>query len=359
MIKLLYSAIFFFISISNALSDSLPAQTFIRASEHGQAILINRLNECYAITPAHVIGTDFFATLTGSNGHKNKGEADLLQSFGYDLSVLHAKGNVSQNCSYDINNLPNIDKILSTTTMGNISSVNENGSITRRKNTVVNVGLIYIRIKPNTGADQLFKGLSGSLFVVSEQPIGILMSVDPKTGEGKVLRYDRAIETIKPFFQQSGIVTQTKPATSSMSSNTSLLSKGASIESWSNPTLAAQYRTENLIDGLIKTQWHAKATSYPLTITIKLNPSKSMVLNKVTLIGEGVEPKKLPRDFEILFSNKMKGGWNVLGNGTYFMKDKSKTINIAPVKARRIMLKIYSNWGDSSSIGLSDMMLNN
>ena len=40
-----------------------PLSAFIESGQVGQALLLNRLGACYAITPEHVIDGGFFATV--------------------------------------------------------------------------------------------------------------------------------------------------------------------------------------------------------------------------------------------------------------------------------------------------------
>lgn len=179
-----------------------PAQAFINAGELGQALLLGRRGECYAITPAHVIGDSKFSTLLGGAG-KLKGEGDLVQTFGYDLSLLHVSGNLANQCGGSPDKTMALDELLSTYTNATISTILDDGSISRLNVTINDVGLIYLRVRIVNEIDEICKGFSGSLLLINNNPVGIILSVESKTGEARVLRYDRAIETIRPFFDAS------------------------------------------------------------------------------------------------------------------------------------------------------------
>lgn len=351
--------LFAWLILSLALSASfplaaVPAQAYIRAGEHGQALLMSRLGECYAVTPKHVIGDGFFATLVGGVPGAPQGDGDLLQTFGYDLSILHASGAVARQCGDTLTDVPALGELLSTAGSGIVVSVNGDGSISRRSVTLTDVGLVYLRVRPRTVEDQLFKGLSGSLVLADKQPVGILMAVDPETGEGRALRYDRAIETLRPFFGLPAAVVQEKKQKPNPEANQGAGPAGAVI-AWSSPPLGAEYRAGNLVDaGGAETVWLARPADFPIELVVALPGDRAHVVNALRLVGAGVEPKeRLPRDFEVLISSGGNGGWIPVGSGTYFKTDSDKLVRFAPVRAQRIMLRIYSHWGDDEAVGLS------
>ncbi|AOY86728.1 hypothetical protein BKP64_00240 [Marinobacter salinus] len=339
-------------------AEAMPPQAFVKAGENGQAVLMSRLNECYALTPAHVIGDGFFATLVGGSSARPRGEADLLQRFGYDLAVLRVTGAITDNCDFDLGGSFSLDRVLSTAANGQIVSVNSDGSLSRREVRVSDVGLLYLRVSPVGPENQLFKGLSGSLLALDDAPAGILMSVDPQTAEGKVLRFDRAVETVRPFF---GMKTTSQGAESA-SLESEVANEGnlaEIVERWSSPAVSAEYRVSNLVDGVdAGTVWLAEPEGFPIEVVVDLKGDRVHPIDRVVLVGEGVTPlERLPRDFELLVSTREDGGWMPVFSGTYFTSDNSKLVVFAPVRARKIMLRIYSHWGDSMGVGLSDFVV--
>ncbi|PPI84484.1 hypothetical protein KEHDKFFH_09425 [Marinobacter maroccanus] len=336
----------------------MPPQAFVTAGENGQAVLMSRLNECYAVTPAHVIGDGFFATLVGGSSARPRGEADLLQRFGYDLAVLRVTGAITDNCDFDLGGSFSLDRALSTAGSGQIVSVNSDGSLSRREVRVSDVGLLYLRVSPVGPENQLFKGLSGSLLALDETPAGILMSVDPQTGEGKVLRFDRSVETIRPFF---GLKTTSEVA-ESMSPESEIANQGnlaEIVERWSSPAVSAEYRVSNLVDGVdAGTVWLAEPEGFPIEVVFALKGDRVHAIDRVVLIGKGVTPpERLPRDVELLVSSREKGGWIPVFTGTYFSSEGVRELAFAPVRARKVMLRIYSHWGDETGVGLAGLVI--
>lgn len=352
---LLVIAIFFQIIRT---AEAMPPQAFLTAGENGQAVLMSRLDECYAITPAHVIGGSFFATLVGGRSDRPRGEADLLQNFGYDLAVLRVTGAITNECQFDLGGSFSLDQVLSTVGDGQIVSVNSDGSLSRRNVRVSDVGLLYLRVSPVGPANQLFKGLSGSLLALDDAPAGILMSVDPQTAEGRVLRFDRAVETVRPFF---GMKTTSQGA-ESVSPESEVANEGnlaEIVERWSSPAVSAEYRVSNLVDDVdAGTVWLAEPAGFPIEVVVALKGDRVHAIDRVVLIGKGVmPPERLPRDVELLVSSREEGGWIPVFTGTYFTSEGARELAFAPVRARKVMLRIYSHWGDETGVGLAGLVI--
>lgn len=335
----------------SAVAADRPASAFVNATEHGQAQLLNRLGECYAVTPAHVMGKEWYASLVGQGAGAARGDGDLLQTFGYDLAILRVSGGLSRKCGGALGRVATLDKLLSGASSGSVLSVNGDGSVTRRRVTLKDADLLYVRIRPHAAQDELFQGLSGSLLEVAGQPVGILMSVDASTGEGKALRYDRAVETLRPFFGMSPATATTEAAAKSVDAT---LASQPKIATWSSSALSADARAANLLDGNDATTWYAVADGFPLELVFDLPGEHPWAIDHLRLVGTGVEPRqRLPKDFEVLVSNSDRGNWVPVGSGTYFMRDETKQVDFVPVRARHLMLRLYSHWGDIDAVGLS------
>lgn len=114
----------------------------------------------------------------------------------------------------------------------------------------------------------------------------------------------------------------------------------------------------NLLDGNPASRWYARAQGFPLDIEIKLSDDKAKVVGQVELVSQGVAPQaRLVRDFEIMVSTKTKGGWVSVAHGTLFPKDPAKQLQFAPVRGKRLLLRIHSNWGDAEAVGLSGITI--
>ncbi len=333
-----------------------PLSAFIESEEVGQAILLNRMGSCYGITPAHVIDGGFFATVVGGLPSAPQGDADVLMTFGYDLALMRVTGGVEAHCVQGFKKAGNLDTVFAAATVAHLLTVRSDGSVAREQVTITDTGMLYVYVKPMPGGEPLMKGMSGSLLEVGDKPAGMLMSVHPETGNGKVLRYDRVTETIAPFFGNSKRKTRDEVDPGAPLAKEPNLA--VAVSNWSSPPLDSESRATNLLDGDSSTQWYARADGFPIDVEIKLSDDKAKVLNQVELVSGGVAPQgRVPKDFEIMVSTKSKGGWMSLSSGTLFTRDESTVVKFAPVRAKRLLLRIYSNWGDAEAIGLSEIRL--
>ena len=180
-------------------------QVYVEGSDIGQGFTVKRLNQCYYITPLHVVENEPFLTLKGSDKLRSFGDGEPLQDFGYDLSVGLVIGAMAKYCGLDYNALSvdqtDIDRAKTVV----VTTVNSNGLISRMPAVIEETSLTYLSAKSLSDDNTFYKGMSGSLVYSEKQLIGMLQSVDSSTGFGRVLRLDRLIETVKPLFSSSHI----------------------------------------------------------------------------------------------------------------------------------------------------------
>lgn len=327
-------------------------QVYVKSGEIGQGFLLNRLDQCYLVTPAHVIGNEFFASLTGGTNLRALGEAEPIQTFGYDLSILSVNGAVKKECHTNINQFQSINSLLQNATKLSVSSVNSDGSKSLVPVTLTDKALVHLRVKPDSVNFPLYKGLSGSLVFIDKLPVGILQSIDSETGEGILLRLDRAIETIKPFFQASSMHQKTtvNPPKIDGTQNVAL-----SVEKWSQQPLDGDSRIANLLDGKNETSWRVLPSTLPVTVELSTGGHLKRI-NQLLLSNHSGKKETFVKDFEILSSRKVSGkrGWNTIYSGTWLNNKTDIVINLPPTKAKRLMLVIHSHWGSQQALSLSE-----
>lgn len=352
MIKMLLGSVLFLIVLPSTLLAN-PLSAFVESDEMGQAILLNRLEVCYAIAPTHVVHEGYYAALVGARSSAPKGEADEGVSFGYDLTLMRVQGGIEKYCTESYRRVPSQNEIISNATTGHILTAGSMGSMTRQHVSIIDTGLLYLYVSPINQEQPFMKGMSGSLLEIDGNPAGMLMSVDAETGNGKVLRYDRLMETIAPFF---GAVTDETVGLLKKVNNEpkrDSINLAKEILSWSVPSLDANSRAQNLLDQGTDAIWYGKLGDYPVEIDVLLSEEKPVVLNQVELIVGNLRPaNRAPRDIEILVSSQEGNRWMPVISSTVFKSDNKKVLTFAPVRAKRLKLRIYSNWGDPIAIGL-------
>lgn len=203
-IILVYSIIITFFIDSSFSQNTV----FVESSQIGRGILRPRGNECFVITPYHVVEkSSTILNVYGSNATKSS--CELLQNAPYDLAILRLDQSGGQECAQWI--LPkSYSQILNRNNNGFLEITEKSGSVRIIDVNIIQKDVEYISISPTNSAMIIVKGWSGSaLFVndgMSKVYLGMLSDVDDE-GVGAVLRADVMMLTLSTFF--NGEITKT------------------------------------------------------------------------------------------------------------------------------------------------------
>lgn len=189
----------------------LSGQTtiYVEANQSGRGILRQRGNECFVITPNHVV--ENASTILNIYGNKAaKSSCEFLQSAPYDLAILRVNDDVGQDCSA-WNLLKNYEQILNRNNTAFLEIREKSGSVRIVDVNIVEKDAEYISIRPSIPEMYIVKGWSGSaLFVYdgsSKVYLGMLSDVDE--GIGSVLRTDVMMLTLSTFFNTGQNISST------------------------------------------------------------------------------------------------------------------------------------------------------
>lgn len=344
--KIFFLPYLFVSTFSYVVSANTINQVYVEADEIGQGFLVQRLDTCYFVSPQHVLKNSFFITLKGSDKLRSLGEGQPLQPFGYDLAVGHVTGSLKTQCGINFNalsvNQQHIDKAQTVV----VSTVNPDGLISRTPAVVQETELVYLSIKPSSLDRSFFKGMSGSLVYAEGDPIGMLQSVDIESGNGKVLRLDRLIETVSPFFSTSAQIANND--TQLMSNN--IISY--SLSYWNLPAISNEFSVQSLSDGDSTTVYITRLSTSYFEIDLTFSKMQDVSVLRLTL------PEKSGiKDYEILTSRKAEGkrGWISSTSGTVLPNEAKTDISLGNVKTHRIKLKIHSSWHNDGLIKISEI----
>jgi hypothetical protein len=345
MNKLSYIALLFLFVISPSYANNFT-QVYIEGDDIGQGFLIKRLNLCYFISPLHVIENSVFLTVKGSDELRSLGDGQMLQPFGYDLSVGHVSGSLANQCGVDYNAISvkqsNIEKAKAVI----VSTVNSDGLPSNMSATIQETGLIYLNIKPQAKERTFFKGMSGSLVFSGGVPVGMLQSIDNKTGLGKVLRMDRLFETVSPFFSTDVVVPTVNEVAPTKESNLNFI-----VSYWNMPPTMSQKSIKLINDGDNSTYYETSLNGDIAEIDFTLPNYNNVKELKLSLPNDsGI------KDVEVLTSKKSKGkrGWVSTSSSTILPNQSEVIIELGSIKARRLKLKIYSSWNKNGLIKISE-----
>ncbi|MCH8493931.1 MAG: discoidin domain-containing protein [Idiomarina sp.] len=326
-------------------------QVYVESNESGQGFLVKRLDQCYLITPHHVVGDFIQANVISSTNIRSRGEAYLLQTFGYDLAIMNLTGNITRDCGANLSQIPPQVPSLGNASRLSISSISADGSRYITPVSMTSQDLVWLHVQPESIDDLLFQGMSGSLVFLGTTIVGVLMSVDSNSGFGRVLRIDRTIETILPFFQVGTASSRPSPLLKQSESRQSVAA--LTPVSWSHQP-ANLMSVLNMVDDDKSTFWSYLADSNPVTIEFSLGDSVSDIEGLILENYTG-NPESFIRDFEIYVTRTATGrrGWNQVYSGTWIRGEEIKQISISPSQARRVMIKIRSDWGGQDGIAIS------
>lgn len=322
-------------------------QVFIEGNDIGQGFTVKRLNQCYFISPLHVVDGSFFLTLKGSDNQRSLGDGQPLQPFGYDLSVGHVSGALSEQCGLEFNSLSVEQTDIERAKTVVVATVNTDGLISRMPAVIEETGLIYLSAKTLSEDKPFYKGMSGSMVYANGQIVGMLQSVDNATGFGQVLRFDRLLETVGPFFTTSNTTNITKPQPPAK-----IDSLPYQLSAWNLPPTSNELSPQLITDGNPDTYYSVSLQSGYLELDFTFAAQQDIQSVKLVLPEEaGV------KDFEILSSRRESGkrGWISVKSGTVLPKETEVIVQLGKVNARRLKLKIHSSWNDNGLIKLSDI----
>lgn len=336
---------------SFSIASTKNISVFVDAGgEAGQGLLVSHAGTCQAIVPTHVVKKSSFISAFGRGNKPAIGDALGITSFGYDLSVMQIDGELATECGPLFDSISrNVDSLINEDQRAQSNTVNPDGTVSRIPLTILDQSLTYVVVTPTYASDKLMKGMSGSLITVKGKPLGLLLSVDHISGAGKVIRIDRVLETISPYFHKSP--TATKVAKKTFESTDKRID--GNIVEWSVPAVDGQHRAQNLLaDNDELPPWLGNINKFPVSLVLSISNS-SQELDKIILSGKGLEENTaLARQVEVLIDQSGTGRWRSLKAVTMPKEGGNTAVNLDRRKAHQIMLRIHNNWGNSQNIGL-------
>lgn len=345
-------------------ATALAQQALVRSFENanleiGQAYLSHYGARCVAVLPTHVVeeSGDVAAFLReGQDGLL--GESNAFADLGDDVSVADLTGGITGNCGYSSLAVSRgVASRVRANAIASIRSVNGDGSIAQLSVTIVDDdGHTFLRVQPTNDVNQLRKGLSGSLLMSGDTPIGMLLSVNARFGVGKVIRFDKMFDKIDAFFAGTS---ETRAAGAPASRSTTTVTNespaeaSGAITSWSAMPIDAQHRASNLVASDDAPEWIAEIDTWPVVIEMDV-PGGRVAIAGVELDGVGIaDTGTLPATVELMVSATESGRrWRSVSGGAVNYTDGVAKIQIAPSWARQIRLVISATDSGGSTVAL-------
>ena len=338
-------------------SYSNPAQSI------GQAYLTHYGGRCIALLPVHVATEAGIPAFLGE-GNGSLGESEEISDLGDDLALAEVTGSVTQDCGYSISTISRaISSLIGSQGLATLRSVNSDGTVAQMAVAIVDDdGRMFLRVRPTNDRIQIRKGHSGSLLMIGDQPVGMLLSVNSRHGVGKVLRLDTVLSRAEDYMGERGADRPVASGESAAaSSDLAAAASGGSVIGWNTLPVDAEHRPANLVMADPAAPWLARVEDWPAEIELVLAGDK-VLITRNELDGRGLpDPDELPGRVELLVNvSSEEVRWrSLLSREADFGEDGIATFSFAPTWARQVRIVMGSNRGGTDRIGLRRIRVSN
>ena len=341
----------------------LAQQALVRSFDNpnleiGQAYLAHYGSRCIAVLPTHVVeeSGDIAAFLREGRGGLF-GESDRFANLGDDVSIADLAGGITGDCGYSTLAVSRaVGSRIKANAIASVRSVNGDGSIAQLSVAIIDDdGHTFLRVQPTNDMNQLRKGLSGSLLMSGDTPIGMLLSVNARFGVGKVIRFDKMFDKIDTFVAGGGGAGPGAPETRSAEAamSASPVEASGAITSWSAMPVDAQHRASNLVATDDSPEWIAEINTWPVVIEMDV-PGDRVAIAGIELDGAGIaDAGMLPAIVELMVSATETGRrWRSVSGGAVSCTDGVARIQVAPNWARHVRLVISATASGGNTVAL-------
>ena len=175
---------------------------FIESTENGNGILQQRFEECFIITPHHVIEKSM-GSLKGMDQNGYEITAEHTKSFPIDLALLKVLNNEGIDCT-KWKASKNINNILQNSNSGFIEFRDEVGKKSLIHVNIIEINQNFIKVQPKDPGEQFVKGNSGAGFFLTYNNeklfAGMLISISDEARTGNILQADDIERHLSGFF---------------------------------------------------------------------------------------------------------------------------------------------------------------
>ncbi|MGH1466909.1 MAG: hypothetical protein ACRBBQ_16275 [Cognatishimia sp.] len=185
---------FYFIWVWPAFAASLA----LVGNDEGHAVLVQHRGNCYAIMPNHVAARDQLA-LTSALPQKTGTALVFHRKREMDLALAYVEGDIVSTCDRSWNELAaDVSELIAGSTSGGLKRIQFAGKfMDRAEATIVDADDNHFEIVTSEqwASSEIMGGVSGTLFFVNDQPVGIALSSE-NTNRARFLRLDRVFEAL-------------------------------------------------------------------------------------------------------------------------------------------------------------------
>lgn len=320
-----------------------------RSRPIGQAFLTHRAGQCWAILPTHVIKEAGSLAFVREGGLL--GEAEETHDLGDDLGLARVEGAITRSCGSGIATISRaVSRRVRDSSVALVRSVNADATLAQLPVAVVDDdGEGTLRVRPVDPDEQIQKGQSGSLLVIDDAPVGMLLSVHARHGVGRVLRLDAMLERVEAFL--AGLDAEAPARAPGAVAP-------ARVIAWSASPVDAEHRAANLLADGDAPGWRVRVDAWPVEIELALAGEKRVALAGVELDASDVPAPERPGQIEVLVAaSRERPRWRSVWSGALSYEGARASLQWAPSWARAVKLRFHPADGGARTLGLNRVRL--
>ena len=338
--------------------------------EVGQAWLMHSGGRCFAVLPFHVAQETRVPSLLREGPRGLRGEAGEVTDLGDDAAIAALSGGISQDCGYSVGSVPrSVDRQLRDGGLGTLRSVNGDGTLGRLAVTVVDDdGAGLLRVLPTMEGERIRKGHSGSLLLLGNQPVGMLLSVHARSGVGTVMRTDALMAKVDDFVRRgTGAAgasraavpaavqdTATRGAGVAPGPTAALVAAGAwRVVGWSVDPTGSEHIAARLTSGGTEGFWSASVPKWPAAVELGGPDAVRIVRGVEFIAGEAGDSAALPARVQVLTAvSTERPAWRAVSSGALEFVDGVARLEFLPTRALLLRIEIYTAQGAPAEVAL-------
>lgn len=352
--------------------------------EVGQAWLMHSAGRCFAVLPLHVAQETSVPSLLREGPRGLRGEAGEVIDLGDDAAIATLSGGISQDCGYSIGSIPrSVERQLRDGGLGTLRSVNGDGTLGRLAVTVVDDdGAGLLRVMPTMEGERIRKGHSGSLLLLGDQPVGMLLSVHARSGVGTVMRTDALLAKVDGFLRGGGVAAGmsassaavARPAGAAAAGTgpaevtgptgipgaipagaavTTASAGGWEVVSWNVDPTGSEHIAARLTSGGSEGFWAANVSRWPAAVELGGPDAVRIVRGVEFIAGEAGDSAALPARVQLMTSvNAERPAWRAVSSGALEFVDGVARLEFLPARARLLRVEIYTTQGAPAEVVL-------
>ena len=333
----------------------------VAALEIGQALLAHFGPQCYAIMPTHVLREAKRPALLREGEPLLLGETHDAADLGGDIGIALVNGGITSSCGLGALTIRReIDQLLQQGRLATVRSINGDGTVAQLSVAIVdNDGRGMLRVQPTNQDNHIRKGLSGSLLMIDSVTVGMLLSVNARSGIGTVARIDRLMEAVDAHLMIHPASDAAKiGAGRSATGETAKSRLKPRVVAWNALPLDESQRALNLTADDDTPPWASQPPRWPVSLDLQAGEGV-VVVSGVLLDGRGVtDAGQLPAQVEIFINlSGEPRDWHSVSSEEVSYRDGVAHIQLAPLRARLVRLNFSRTVGGGNVISLRRVKL--